>query len=212
PIPPARSRSRLPSASSSTAPSARSTASGVSFAAPRGVAASRRATSSRLRGPGTSVTSRIAGSASASLSRAIALPPDVRSSIAGSGMMECTHQCEESEMSIAERAGHDRDRWHSAAAAVQARAATGLFIDGRFVDARKGGRFETRNPANGELLALVAEGTEADVDAAVAAARRAFRGGSWSRLAPRARMEVLYRLARLVEERAEELAVLDSLD
>jgi len=118
----------------------------------------------------------------------------------------------ESGMSIAALADYDRNRWHTAASAARTRAATGLFIDGRFVDAAKGGRFETRDPANGEVLALVAEGTEADVDAAVAAARRAFRSGAWSRMAPRARMEVLYRLARLVEERAEELAVLDSLD
>jgi gamma-glutamyl-gamma-aminobutyraldehyde dehydrogenase len=95
---------------------------------------------------------------------------------------------------------------------VRTKAATGLFIDGEHRDALKGGRFATTNPANGELLAEVALGNEADVDAAVASARRAFRAGVWSRLAPRERMEVLYRFADLVDERAEELALLDSLD
>ncbi len=51
-----------------------------------------------------------------------------------------------------------------------------------------------------------------DVDLAVAAARRAFRSGSWSRMAPRDRMQVLYRYAELIEENTEQLAVLDTLD
>jgi acyl-CoA reductase-like NAD-dependent aldehyde dehydrogenase len=115
-------------------------------------------------------------------------------------------------MSIATLADYDRSMWRSAAERVRAKAATGLFIDGEHRDALKGGRFATTNPANGEILAEVALGNEADIDAAVASARRAFRAGVWSRLAPRERMEVLYRFADLVDEHAEELALLDSLD
>jgi gamma-glutamyl-gamma-aminobutyraldehyde dehydrogenase len=55
-------------------------------------------------------------------------------------------------------------------------------------------------------------GTEQDIDRAVAAARRAFKDGSWSRLAPRQRMEILYRFAMLVDQHAESLAVLETLD
>ena len=115
-------------------------------------------------------------------------------------------------MSIATLGSYDAKQWRSAAARARAKLPTGLFIDGEYRDAHKGGRFATTNPANGELLAEVAEGTEADIDAAVASARRSFRSGAWSRLAPRERMEVLYRFADLVDARAEELALLDTLD
>jgi aldehyde dehydrogenase (NAD+) len=88
---------------------------------------------------------------------------------------------------------------------------TGLFIDGRLVEAQSGERFETRNPANGVLLATMPRAAEADVDRAVAAARRAFEG-PWSRFRPAERQGVLLRLADLVERHADELARLDTLD
>ena len=81
-----------------------------------------------------------------------------------------------------------------------------------FVDAAKGGRFTTVNPATGEPLAEMSAGTAEDIDRAVAAARRAFKSGAWSRMAPRQRMDVLYRFATLVEQHAESLAVLETLD
>ena len=68
-----------------------------------------------------------------------------------------------------------------------------MLIDGELVDARSGQRFETVNPATGDVIASVPQGDAADVDRAVTAARRAFKSGVWSRLEPRARMEVLYR-------------------
>ena len=115
-------------------------------------------------------------------------------------------------MSLAALSTHDRSRWQAIAAAARPRIETRLFIDGRFVDAARGGRFATVNPATGEPLAEMSAGTEADVDRAVAAARKAFRSGVWSRLAPRQRMEVLYRLADLIDRDAESLAVLETLD
>ncbi len=102
--------------------------------------------------------------------------------------------------------------WQNAANAARARIETRLFIDGRFVDAAKGGRFATVNPANGETLAEMSAGTAEDIDRAVAAAKRAFRSGVWSRMAPRQRMEVLYRFANLIDRNAESLAVLETLD
>ena len=86
------------------------------------------------------------------------------------------------------------------------------FIDGQFVDSVKGGRFESVNPATGEIIADVSAGTVEDIDKAVAAARKAYRSGSWSRMDPRDRMRVMYRFAKLVEANTSELAVLDSLD
>jgi acyl-CoA reductase-like NAD-dependent aldehyde dehydrogenase len=107
---------------------------------------------------------------------------------------------------------HDKRRWQAAASAARERIETRLFIDGQFVDAAKGGRFTTVNPATGEALAEMSAGTAEDVDRAVAAARRAFKSGVWSRMAPRQRMEILYRFATLVEQHAESLAVLETLD
>jgi acyl-CoA reductase-like NAD-dependent aldehyde dehydrogenase len=90
--------------------------------------------------------------------------------------------------------------------------ATGLFIEGRYQAARDGASFDCINPANGELLARVAQGQAADVDAAVASALAAWNERRWRGLAPRARMQVLYRFADLVEQQADELALLETLD
>ena len=87
----------------------------------------------------------------------------------------------------------------------------GLFIDGDFGPASSsGGVFKTVNPASEEVLAEVAEAGPEDVDRAVAAARRAF--GPWSALPGAERAKYLYRIARIIQERSRELAVLESLD
>ncbi|HEY7378134.1 MAG TPA: aldehyde dehydrogenase family protein [Steroidobacteraceae bacterium] len=115
-------------------------------------------------------------------------------------------------MSLKALEKHDTARWHAVAKSARGRIETRLFIDGRYVDAARGQRFTTVNPATGEPLAEMSAGTEQDIDRAVAAARRAFKDGSWSRLAPRQRMEILYRFAMLVDQHAESLAVLETLD
>lgn len=104
----------------------------------------------------------------------------------------------------------DAKHWHDLAAKLKPE--TRLFIDGRFVDAVDGQRFTTYNPATGKAIAEMVRGNEKDIDLAVAAARRAFRSGTWSRMSPRGRMDVLYRAARLIEAHAEEFALLDCLD
>jgi aldehyde dehydrogenase (NAD+) len=87
---------------------------------------------------------------------------------------------------------------------------TRLLIDGQWVDAAEGKTFETYNPATGEVIARVAEGTAADIDRAVKAARKALESGPWSRTDAAERGRLLYKLADLVEKNAEELAVLES--
>jgi gamma-glutamyl-gamma-aminobutyraldehyde dehydrogenase len=89
---------------------------------------------------------------------------------------------------------------------------TQAFIDGRFVPASSGETFETENPATGEAITRVAAGGAEDIDRAVAAARRAFEDGRWSKLAPADRKQTLLRLADRIEANAEELATLDSLE
>jgi aldehyde dehydrogenase (NAD+) len=85
-----------------------------------------------------------------------------------------------------------------------------LFVGGRFVAPHSKRRFATVNPATEEVLAQVAEADEVDVDRAVKAAADAFR--SWSRLAPSRRARYVFRLSRLIQERARELAVLETMD
>ena len=87
-----------------------------------------------------------------------------------------------------------------------------LLIDGRWVDARSGKTFEAINPATEEVLALVAEGDSADVDAAVTAARRALEAPSWSGISPHARTRALLKIADIIDANAQELAALESLD
>jgi aldehyde dehydrogenase (NAD+) len=85
-----------------------------------------------------------------------------------------------------------------------------MLIDGQWVDAASGKKFETFNPATGEVLATVAEGDAEDINRAVAAARRAFEG-PWSKVKPFERQNLLLKLADLVEKHFEELSQLDTL-
>ncbi len=87
----------------------------------------------------------------------------------------------------------------------------GLFIDGEFVSPEKGRYFDTINPANEQKLARIAKAGELDVDAAVKAARKAY-AGPWSRMKPRERGKYIYRIARMLQERAREFAAIESLD
>ncbi|HVR28992.1 MAG TPA: aldehyde dehydrogenase family protein [Thermoanaerobaculia bacterium] len=86
-----------------------------------------------------------------------------------------------------------------------------LFLDGEWVAPRSGRWFPSVNPATEEPLAEVAEAGAEDVDRAVAAARRAYQR-VWSKLPPRERGKYVYRIARLLQERSRELAVIESMD
>jgi 4-(gamma-glutamylamino)butanal dehydrogenase len=86
------------------------------------------------------------------------------------------------------------------------------YIDGSFVPAVSGKTYDCTNPATGRVIAPIAECSETDVNLAVAAARRAFESGSWSRSSPTARKKALLKLADLIEANLEELALLESID
>ena len=86
----------------------------------------------------------------------------------------------------------------------------GLYVGGEMVDPRSGSWFTTVSPSTEEPLAEVAQGGEEDVDAAVRAARAGF--ATWSAWRPAERAKVLFRIARILQERARELAVAESLD
>jgi aldehyde dehydrogenase (NAD+) len=93
---------------------------------------------------------------------------------------------------------------------ISLRKRYGLFIGGEFVAPEKGRYFDSINPATEEKLARVAEADEADVDRAVRAARHAL--SEWSRQKPRERGKYVYRIARMLAERAREFAAIESLD
>ncbi|MCF4967588.1 aldehyde dehydrogenase family protein [Nostoc sp. CMAA1605] len=90
--------------------------------------------------------------------------------------------------------------------------ATRLLINNEWVDSVSGRRFETINPATGEVICEVAEADAPDVDKAVKAARQAFNSGEWSKLSATRRGELLYKLADLIAENIDELARLETLD
>ena len=92
------------------------------------------------------------------------------------------------------------------------RPARNLLINGKWVPAKSGKTFEVENPANEQVLATVAEGDKADVDEAVKAARKAFDEGPWPRMSPHARTRVLLKFADLIQQHADELAELVSLE
>lgn len=102
------------------------------------------------------------------------------------------------------------DYWQSLAASVS--LPNKAFIDGAWYDAASGDTFETINPANGAVITNVASCDKADVDVAVAAARKAFNSGEWSDLHPTERGKRMIRLAELMQENADELAILEVTD
>ncbi len=105
---------------------------------------------------------------------------------------------------------YSHEDWKSRAAGLSFRGQA--FIDGKFVDAASGKTFDNINPATGAILNTVAECDEEDVNRAVAAARTAFEDGRWSNMAPGDRKAVMLKLADLIRENLEEMALLDSLD
>jgi aldehyde dehydrogenase (NAD+) len=93
---------------------------------------------------------------------------------------------------------------------IQIKKQYNLYIDGQFVKPVKGKYFDTINPSNNKKIASVAEASSHDVDKAVKAARKAFK--SWSELSGKERGKYIFRIARLIQERAREFAVIESLD
>ncbi|MFM8235693.1 MAG: aldehyde dehydrogenase family protein [Actinomycetota bacterium] len=96
-------------------------------------------------------------------------------------------------------------------AIVKLNSEYGLFINGKWVSPQSKKKFSSINPATEEVLAKVSQGNQADVDKAVKAARAAYNK-VWSKTKPKERAKYLFRIARLLQERAREFAVLESLD
>ncbi len=86
------------------------------------------------------------------------------------------------------------------------------FIDGKFVDSLGGEEFDVLDPVSNETYIQAAAGQKADIDLAVAAARRAFTGGPWPKMLPRERSRILHKVADIVESRDAQLAELESFD
>lgn len=87
-----------------------------------------------------------------------------------------------------------------------------LLINGQWVSAQSGKTFEVYNPTSDEVIAHVAEGDAADINAAVAAARKAFDDGPWSKMTASERGRLIWKIGDLIEENAEQLAKLETLD
>ena len=96
-------------------------------------------------------------------------------------------------------------------AIVRLQSSYGLFIGGRFVEPTDGGSYKTENPATEEVLAEIAAAGPGDVDMAVEEARRA-QQEVWGPMPGAERAKYIFRIARIIQERSRELAVLESLD
>ena len=94
---------------------------------------------------------------------------------------------------------------------IELRESYGLFIGGEMVEPRSESTFPTVNPATEEVLAEVSQAGEADVDRAVDAARQAYEN-VWAPMPPKERGKYLFRIARIMQERSRELAIVESLD
>ena len=103
-----------------------------------------------------------------------------------------------------------RDSWQALADGLNIR--TQAFIDGRYVEAASGKTFDCVSPIDGRSLGRVAECEAEDIERAVIASRRSFDSGAWSEAKPTYRKKVLLKFAQLIEQHADELALLESLD
>src|SRR5215212_5524804 len=117
---------------------------------------------------------------------------------------------------VSERRLNFGDRWSYAPAPessdyIKLQKRYQLFINGKFVAPKSGKYFGSINPATEEKLAEIAEANAADVDLAVKSARRAYKN-VWSKMPGRERGKFLFRIARLIQEKSRELAVLETMD
>lgn len=87
-----------------------------------------------------------------------------------------------------------------------------MYIDGKWITSISKEKREVKNPANGELLAVVADGTAEDAQYAISVARSTFNSGIWSQLPFKTRAKYLHKIANLLEEEADDLAMLETLN
>ena len=113
-------------------------------------------------------------------------------------------------MITAEPATLTHQQWVELAQALNIQ--TELFIDGKYVPSQSGERFDSVNPATGEVIASMACGNKDDINLAVESSKAAWEDGRWRHMPPRDRIAVLQRFADLVDAHAGELALLETLD
>ncbi|MFK7766025.1 MAG: aldehyde dehydrogenase family protein [Mariniblastus sp.] len=94
---------------------------------------------------------------------------------------------------------------------IQLEKSYGLFINGKFQESDGGKKFKTTNPATDQVIAEITESTEADVDKAIKAARTAY-DKTWSKMKASERAKYIFRIARLLQEKAREMCVIETLD
>ncbi|MFT5228464.1 MAG: aldehyde dehydrogenase (NAD+) [Gammaproteobacteria bacterium] len=94
---------------------------------------------------------------------------------------------------------------------IKLKSEYGLFINGKFQKSKKGKMYNSINPANEKVIAKITESTTADVDLAVSAARKAY-DNVWSKMPGSERAKYIYRIARILQERAREFAVIETMD
>ena len=104
----------------------------------------------------------------------------------------------------------DKDFWRQKVRQIEFRGQA--FIDGKFVDAKSGKTFDDISPATESPITSVAKCDDVDIDIAVKAARKSFEAGVWSKQSPTKRKLVLLKLAQLIRDHREELALLECLD
>lgn len=105
---------------------------------------------------------------------------------------------------------HHLEYWQQRAQALKIE--NRLFINGRYLPAAEGETFSIQDPAGVRELVQMARGSHIDIDLAVKAAREVFERGDWSQASPAKRKATLFKLANLMEEHSEQLALLETLD
>ena len=107
---------------------------------------------------------------------------------------------------------YTKEDWKKLASDAETSVEGRLFINGEYCEAADGGKFEVINPATNEVFALASEGTEKDIDRAVAAAKESYYSRTWLKMAPRKRMDIMYKFADLIDQHAAELALMETLN
>ncbi len=105
---------------------------------------------------------------------------------------------------------HHLEYWQQRAQALKIE--NRLFINGRYLPAAEGETFSVQDPAGVRELVQMARGSHIDIDLAIKAAREVFERGDWSQASPAKRKATLFKLANLMEEHSEQLALLETLD
>lgn len=107
---------------------------------------------------------------------------------------------------------YTKEDWKKLASDAETSVEGRLFINGEYCEAADGGKFEVINPSTNEVFALASEGTEKDIDRAVAAAKESYYSRTWLKMAPRKRMDIMYKFADLIDQHAAELALMETLN